>query len=186
MPESTTTTGTIIDRLTADNQQIKVLFSDVMFVRPENRAGTFGQLVAELVQHEVAEEMVVYPEVRAAATDGAAAVEPRLREQAEAEQMLTQMEALDPTTPEFTAALTELSIAVINHAEAEERGVFPLLRKAEDPHKLFELGARYEKAKRSAPTHPHAHAPDTPPANKVLGPVAALFDRARDAVRRIA
>jgi hemerythrin superfamily protein len=186
MPETTTTTGTIIDHLTADHQQIKVLFSDVMFVRPENRADTFRQLVAGLVQHEVAEEMVVYPEVRAAAGDEAAVVEPRLREQAEAEQMLAQMQSLDTRTPEFTAALTELSIAVINHAEAEERAVFPLLRSAGDPHKLFELGTRYERAKQSAPTHPHPHAPDTPPANKVLGPVTALFDRARDAVRRIA
>lgn len=183
MPE--TTTGTIIDRLTADHQQIKVLFSDVMFVRPENRTDVFCQLVAELVQHEVAEEMVVYPEVRAASADGATATEPRLREQAEAEQMLSQMESLDPTTPEFTAALTDLSIAVINHADAEERAVFPLLRRAGDPHALFELGERYEKAKRSAPTHPHPHAPDTPPANKILGPVTALFDRARDAVRHI-
>lgn len=183
MPE--TTTGTIIDHLTADHQQIKVLFSDVMFVRPENRSDVFCQLVTELVQHEVAEEMVVYPEVRAA-SGGEEAVEPRLREQAEAERMLAQMQSLDPTTPEFTAALTDLSIAVINHAEAEERGVFPMLRHSGDPHALFELGARYEKAKQSAPTHPHPHAPDTPPANKVLGPVTALFDRARDAVRRIA
>jgi hypothetical protein len=95
------------------------------------------------------------------------------------------MEKVDPTNPEFTAALAELSTAVINHAEAEERGLFPLLRAAEQPDVLFELAARYEKAKQSAPTHPHPHAPDTPPANKILGPITALFDRARDAVRRI-
>jgi hypothetical protein len=41
----TTTTGTIIDHLTADHEQIKGLFSDVMFVRPENRADVFCQLV---------------------------------------------------------------------------------------------------------------------------------------------
>lgn len=179
-----TTTGTIIDHLTADHQQIKVLFSDVMFVRPENRADTFSQLVTQLVQHEIAEESVVYPEVVAATSDGAAAGVPRLREQAEAEQMLAQMEALDPRSSDFTAALTELSIAVINHAEAEERQIFPLLRSGEDPDALFELAARYEQAKHRAPTHPHPHAPDTPPANKVLGPITALFDRARDAVRR--
>ena len=183
MPE--TTTGTIIDHLTADHQQIKVLFSDVMFVRPEHRADVFCQLVTELVQHEVAEEMVVYPEVRAATGNGTDAITPRLREQAEAEQMLVQMEVLDPRTPEFTAALAELSTAVINHAEAEERQIFPMLRAAGQPDKLFELAARYEKAKHSAPTHPHPHAPDTPPANKILGPITALFDRARGAVRRL-
>jgi hypothetical protein len=99
--------------------------------------------------------------------------------------MLSEMEKLEPTSPEFTAALAELSTAVINHADAEERGIFPLLRAAGPPDALFELAARYQKAKHNAPTHPHPHAPDTPPANKILGPVAALFDRARDAVRRI-
>ena len=182
MPE--TTTGTIIDHLTADHQQIKVLFSDVMFVRPENRADTFSQLVTELVRHEAAEELVLYPEVGAATGDGAAAIVPRLREQAETEQMLAQMETLDPRTPEFTAALAELSTAVINHAEAEERQIFPLLRGGEDPDALFELAARYEQAKQRGPTRPHPHVPDTPPANKILGPITALFDRARDAVRR--
>jgi len=183
MPE--TTTGNIIDHLTADHQQIKALFSDVMFVRPENRADTFCQLVSELVQHEVAEEMVVYPAVRVATGDDEGAIEERLREQSEAEKMLDQMEALDPAGLEFTAALTELSIAVINHADAEERRVFPLLRAAEQPDALFQLAARYEKAKQKSPTHPHPHAPDTPPANKVLGPITGLFDRARDAVRRL-
>jgi hemerythrin superfamily protein len=179
----TKTTGTIIDHLTADHEQIKALFSDVMFVRPENRADTFSQLVTALVQHEAAEELVVYPEVGAASSDGATAIVPRLREQAEVEEMLAQMATLDPRTPEFTAALAELSIAVINHAEAEERRIFPLLR-IDKPDTLFELAGRYESAKQHAPTHPHPHAPDTPPANKVLGRITALFDRARDAVRR--
>jgi hypothetical protein len=35
-----------------------------------------------------------------------------------------------------------------------------------------------------APTHPHPNAPDTPPGNMVLGPVAALADRFRDAMRK--
>jgi len=42
-----------------------------------------------------------------------------------------------------------------------------------------DLGSRYEKAKASAPTRPHPHAPDTPPANKMLGPIAVLFESAR-------
>jgi len=35
-----------------------------------------------------------------------------------------------------------------------------------------------------APTHPHPNAPDTPPGNMVLGAVAALADRFRDAMRK--
>ena len=185
MPDTTTTTGNIIDHLTADHEKVKVLFSDVMFVRPETRSDVFCELVTELVQHEVAEEVVVYPEVRGSSPDAAATVDARLHEQAEAEQMLAHMEKLDPVTPEFTAALAELSTAVINHAEAEERLIFPLLRGAATPDALFEMAARYEKAKQTAPTHPHPHAPNSPMGNKLLGPIAALFDKARDAVKHI-
>ncbi len=181
----TSRTGTIIDRMLADHFQIKALFSDVMFVRPENRGDVFCQLVTGIVGHEVAEEVVVYPEVRAAARDGADVIAPRLHEQATAEQMLADMEALDPLSPEFSEAVAELSIAVLRHAEAEERSIFPVLRAHDSSDALFELGERYEKAKRLAPTHPHPHAPDAPPANKVLGPIAALYDRVRDALGSI-
>ncbi len=172
----TRTTGTIIDHLTADHEQIKALFSDVVFVRPEQRADTFCELVTELVRHEVAEEVVVFPAVRADAPDGAVMVEPRLREQAGAERMLAAMEALKPDSLEFADALTELSTAVLQHAAAEEREIFPLLRQAESVDALFELAERYEKAKASAPTHPHPHAPRHPAGEQDL--------RARHRLRR--
>jgi hemerythrin superfamily protein len=177
-----TTTGNIIDHLSADHVQIKALFSDVMFVRPESRDDVFCYLVTELVRHEVAEELVVYPEVTSIGPAGAKAAKPLLREQAEAEEMLARMETLDRSSPEFSDAVSELSIAVMRHAEAEEREIFPILRSAEDSGALFELAARYQKAKQAAPTHPHPHAPDTPPANRILGPIAGLFDRVRDVV----
>jgi hemerythrin superfamily protein len=141
-------------------------------------------LVTEIVRHEVAEELVVYPTIRSDAPDGSAAVRPQLREQAEIEKMLARMERLDPTTPEFASELAVLERAVLTHVEAEEDGAFPLLCAIEGDDKQMEMGMRYERAKSSAPTHPHPHAPHTPPGNKVLSPIAALFDRARDAARK--
>jgi hypothetical protein len=38
-------------------------------------------------------------------------------------------------------------------------------------------------AKATAPTHPHPKAPNQPPGNILLGPIAAIIDRARDAAR---
>ncbi|MGH9043272.1 MAG: hemerythrin domain-containing protein, partial [Acidimicrobiales bacterium] len=76
-----------------------------------------------------------------------------------------------------------LRSSVLDHAAAEERNIFPLLQTVESQDARSRLGARYEKAKASAPTHPHPGAPDTPPGNKILGPIAAFFDRARDAAK---
>lgn len=62
--------------------------------------------------------------------------------------------------------------------------MFPLLRQYEDIDTRRALARRYERALAAAPTHPHPHAPDTPPGNLLLGPIAAVLDRVRDAVRQ--
>jgi hypothetical protein len=78
----------------------------------------------------------------------------------------------------------QLRKSVLEHAQAEEDTVFSRLAGVLDDGRLRELAGRYQRAKSKAPTHPHPHAPDTPPGNMVMGPVAALVDRIRDARRR--
>jgi hypothetical protein len=38
-------------------------------------------------------------------------------------------------------------------------------------------------AEKAAPTHPHPQAPSKPPFNLVLGPIATIVDRVKDAAR---
>jgi hemerythrin superfamily protein len=176
----------IIDRLDEDHELIRALFQDIMFRNPEVREDVFCHLVTELVKHEVAEEMVVYPAIRADAPDGGGAVERRLKEQSEAEERLATMEKMDMRAMKFSVELHELNITLHRHARAEEQTIFPVLKAIETEDALIQLGDRYVKAKSSAPTHPHPHAPDTPPVNRILDPITALFDKARDAARSIA
>ncbi|HWD54097.1 MAG TPA: hemerythrin domain-containing protein [Acidimicrobiales bacterium] len=173
----------IVDLLSRDHQEAKQLLEQITGAPASAREDLFWELVPELVRHEVAEEVVVYPTIRAKAPDGDAEVEPRLKEQREAEAMLADLEKLDPTSPEFATKLAELRDDVLDHAQAEEQNIFPLLRALEHDDDRRQLGARYEKAKTSAPTHPHPHAPDRPPGNKILGPIAAFADRVRDAAK---
>lgn len=172
----------LISALLADHNAVKQLFG-----RFEgggaSTAELFCELTNELVRHEVAEEEVLYPEVRSALPNGDQLADARIAEQSEAEEALAEMEKMDTSSPAFSAKMAELQGEVLNHAEHEEREVFAPLRSAVDLAHLELLGRRYEKAKAAAPTHPHPHAPDTPPGNLVLGPVAALADRVRDAVR---
>jgi len=176
-----TQTGDIVDLLSHDHEEAEPLLSQITNAPPDARSDLFWELVPALVRHEVAEEVVVYPTIRKEAPDGAAEVEPRLKEQQQAEEMLSSMEKLDPASDEFGQKLTQLRNDVLEHARAEEQNTFPLLRALEHEEERAQLGARYEKAKASAPTHPHPKAPDTPPGNKVLGPVAAFADKIRDA-----
>jgi hemerythrin superfamily protein len=175
----------VVDLLLADHREVEKLLGRFDTVPVDGRDAYFCEVVNELVRHEVAEELVVYPALRDDAPNGESQAEARISEQSEAEQLLYQMEKLDSKTPEFADKFGQLRKAVLDHAQAEETQTFPLLAKTEDPTKLQGLGQRYERAKSSAPTHPHPHAPDTPPGNKLLGPVAALVDRVRDSMRKV-
>jgi hemerythrin superfamily protein len=180
-----TQTRDIVELLTNDHREAALLLDQICAAGPESRQEQFWNLVPALVQHEVAEEVVVYPAIRRDAPNGDSEADARLAEQQEAEVKLAAMEKMDPTSTQFAGELESLRQAVLDHAHAEEAEVFPLLEKLESPQDRQELGARYEKAKATAPTRPHPHAPDTPPGNVVVGPVAALFDKARDALRDI-
>ena len=62
--------------------------------------------------------------------------------------------------------------------------MFPHMREVFSQEELVELGARVEAVKKIAPTRPHPSVPDEPPGDKLLGPVAGLLDRMRDAVSK--
>jgi hemerythrin superfamily protein len=175
----------VIDLLVSDHRKVEQLLGRFDVVPTAERGEYFCEVVHELVRHEMAEELVVYPALRSDAPDGPAQADARIREQAEAEQMLDEMEHMDPASQEFGARFLQLRHAVLQHANAEESQAFPLLGQTEDASKLMAMGQRYEKAKAKAPTHPHPHAPDTPPGNKLLGPIAAMLDKARDSMSRV-
>lgn len=172
----------ILDLLKKDHQAAEAMLGRFDDVPAADRDEYFCEVVHTLVGHEVAEEMVLYPTIREEGSNGRQVADARLAEQAEAEQLLADMESEATNSAGFTAKFQKLRDAVLSHAEGEESTAFPMLANGTTIEERAEMGSRYENAKDRAPTHPHPHAPDTPPANKLLGPVAALFDRARDAV----
>ena len=175
----------ILTQLLADHRATAELLGRWERTPAEGREAFFCEVVPTLVGHEVAEEEVVYPAIRGVDDGIGPILAARLEEQAAAEELLAQMEKMDPTSPVFETAFGQLRRAVLAHAEHEEDDVFPLLDRHADVLDRPSLGIRYERAKAAAPTHPHPHAPDTPPGNLVAGPIAAMIDRVRDAVHGV-
>lgn len=176
----------LIELLERDHKKVEALFGRLDATPAEQLGDYFCQLREELVRHEVAEELVLYPAFREHVEGGDAIADACIAEQSEAEETLASLEKQDTDTSAFRAQLVELRSAVIAHARHEETEIFPALAHHTDATKLGALGDRYEKALSSAPTHPHPHAPDTPPGNLALGPIAALIDRVRDSMRHAA
>jgi hemerythrin superfamily protein len=175
-------TDDLISLLTQDHEAISERFSEIRGTRPDARGQLFGELMDQLVRHEVAEETVVYPALRDE-PGGDSIADARMAEEAETEVLLAHIEKLDPTTEEFLGAVKDLQLAVLAHAQKEQDQVFPLLTANEERGYLALLGQKFKGEKLGAPNHPHPHAPNAPLAQKLVGPVAAFIDRVRDAAR---
>ncbi|MGW0658439.1 hemerythrin domain-containing protein [Streptodolium elevatio] len=174
----------VVALLLAQHGWIRNLFDEVESAGGEKRADAFRRLVRLLAVHETAEEEVVHPYLRRAVDGGKDIVAERLAEEREAKEVLARLEELEPDDPRFMPILLSLRTSVMEHARAEERYEFVHLRRQGDTAALAAMADAVKAAEALAPTRPH---PGTESAAKniALGPVAAVWDRSRDALRTI-
>ncbi len=179
----------VIEVLTHDHAEVEQMFTQLQTLRgmtgegaERQRKDLVDQVTIELVRHSVAEEAEVYPRVAEKISDAEA--EHAKQEHAEAEEVMKRLAKLQPGDPTFDDDLAALMLGVREHVAEEEGQMFPHMRAAFTQEELVELGAKVEAVKKIAPTWPHPSAPDEPPGDKLLGPVAGLLDRMRDAVSK--
>jgi len=174
----------LISVITADHREVEQVFAELESGSgsSEHRRDLADHMIAELVRHSVAEEQYMYPAIREALPDGDSIADHEISEHAEVEQVLKDLDGLDPDDARFDELLRSLIADVRHHVEEEESDVLPKLQQACTPEQLQDLGEKVLMAKKMAPTRPHPSAPDKPPANKLLGPGAGMVDRLRDAL----
>ncbi|MGK5534096.1 hemerythrin domain-containing protein [Streptomyces sp. URMC 129] len=173
----------VVALLMRQHEEIRYLFRQVATSGGDERREAFRSLVRLLAVHETAEEEVVHPAARRAAEGADAVVAARLEEEREAKEILRRLDGMDTDDPEFMPLFTTLREAVIQHAEAEERHEFPALREHTDAKRLTTMAKAVKAAEATAPTHPHPGV-ESAAKNVTLGPLAAVVDRTRDAVRK--
>ncbi|HEX4791642.1 MAG TPA: hemerythrin domain-containing protein [Actinospica sp.] len=171
--------GSVISLLLEQHAKIRDSFAAVQTASGPERQQLFDQLRELLAVHEAGEEMVLRPVSRKDA--GAQIADARNREEDEAAHVLAELEKLDVNDEQFTNKLAEFEKAVSEHAAHEESEEFPAVQSAHSDQELRELGTKLLAAERKAPTHPHPTAAGSPAAQRIVGPFAALLDKARDA-----
>lgn len=175
----------VIATVLADHAEIKDLFSQVDAAPgTDAKREAFERLVRKLAVHETAEEEVVHP-LLYQAPGGEAVAEARVEEESKSKDLLSELEKNGVEDPAFEARFAQLRSDVLAHAEREEREEHPKLEQAVDEEKLRQLAGVFRAAESMAPTHPHPKGPDTALGNMVVGPFAAVADRARDAIRKV-
>jgi hemerythrin superfamily protein len=170
--------------LVHDHREVEDMFAEL------EREGTglsrqrelVDRVIVELVRHSVAEEQYLYPATRKALPGGDDLADREIEEHAAAEEVMKQLDGMDPADPAFAGLVAQLIADIRGHVAEEEADLFPRLQAALRQDELDELGEKIQRAKKIAPTHPHPSAPDTPPMNKLGGPVLGLVDRVRDAL----
>jgi hemerythrin superfamily protein len=181
--ENLTDNRDVVALLLEQHRTVRNLIGSVTTAEPSARAEAFEPLVRLLSVHETSEEVVVYPALASSAgDDGERVAEARRAEEDDAKKALADLEALDTESPEFMTRFQSFAADVEAHAAAEEAEVFPLLARMNDAETMRALGGDLVAAQRVAPTHAHRSAPEGALANKVVGPIVAAFDRARDLV----
>jgi hemerythrin superfamily protein len=170
----------VIALLLRQHGQIRSLFITLEVATGRLKHDTFRDLVRLLAIHETGEEEVVHPASRRAG--GHAIVDARLAEEHSAKDLLAELDDLGPDAEGFDAKLAQLREAVETHAKHEEQEEFPRLREAYDEKMLHTMAKAVRAAEAIAPTHPHPGL-ETAAENLLLGPPAAIMDRARDLIR---
>ncbi|MDT0390527.1 MULTISPECIES: hemerythrin domain-containing protein [Streptomyces] len=173
----------VVALLMRQHGDIRNLFDEVERTAGDERRAAFRDLVRLLAVHETAEEEVVRPFTRANVPGGEQVVEDRLNEEREAKELLSRLDGMDTDDPKFLPELLALRLDVMAHARAEERYEFNHIRRHADRGRLASMASALKAAEAMAPTRPH---PGTESAakNLAVGPLAALVDRTRDAVRK--
>lgn len=175
----------LIDLITDDHDEVRSLMDRIEGAAPDQRGDLFRELVGELARHEAAEEAIVHPTLRDETPDGELIADGVLEEESEAEDLLARMEKMDPASSEFMEAFRDLRSDVLAHAQHEEREEHPKLRAELAPERLREMAEGWQQLKKTAPTRPHPNTPQTPEVRAAVGPIAGMFDRARDAARQL-
>lgn len=175
------TGGDVVLFLKEQHQQVKGMFNAVKTSHGEARAQAFVALRRMLAVHETAEEEIVHPAARRALPNGEAIVAQRLQEEKQAKLALAELENLPVDSLQFEQKFVSFEADVIAHAELEEREEFDRLAETLDPSNLEKMRKAAIFAESIAPTRPHPGI-ESQAANMLVGPFAAMLDRARDAL----
>ena len=137
----------VTDLIERDHREVHDLFLEFEQMPIDDAAARrtlFDRIANELEVHAQTEEEVFYPAVRAASRriDDAEAGHEHLR------GVISEVQALEPTSPEFTAGVRLVKQIVLDHVMEEQGGIFPDAERM-GQQELERLGAAFAERKDS-------------------------------------
>ncbi len=138
--------------LTADHEKVRKLLTE-LDATTERAVKTRGELFAtikgELTAHEIIEEEIFYPELKAHPKAKDIVLE-SYEEHHVVDEIMGELEALDVKDETWGAKATVMKENLEHHMEEEEGDMFKIARQVFDKAELEDLGARMETRKTQA------------------------------------
>ncbi len=179
------TTKHVTDLLHEQHLHIHELFDRVLEAPSGARKQeTFEELRRYLAVHETAEELVIHPIARAG-VDGSTVVDDRVAEEDMLKGLLAELDEMDVEDAAFTEKLESLRVQVRQHIEYEEREEFPLIRNENDDAMQTQMARAIEAVEQVAPTRPHPTLGSGATSQLMVGPLASVVDRTKDAIAKV-
>jgi hemerythrin superfamily protein len=176
--------GSVLVRQRRDHQELDRLLHEL-----DGTTGTAQQAVLRRINrlvfsHAFAEETVLWPVLRRSLPDGDALTLRVEKEHQEVNELVAELETLDPDDPRRSERLSRLTEVLREDVRDEEDVLFTRLQDRLDADQLRRLGVQWQVARRISPTRPHPTVSRRPPGNALSGVPLSLVDRARDLLDR--
>ena len=182
----------ILAVLTRDHDHVTALVQQLSAIPGHKKGGSPTQIdrrqsivdviTVALAQHESVEEEYFWPSVRRVLDDGDDVAATGLAQEQQGNEVLDALAHADPDSDEFDGLVERLIMLLRKHVSFEDRVVLRL-HEAMPPDERAQLGQKFLRAKKAAPTRAHPHAPRHSSASaKAAGMPAAAMDTMRDAV----
>lgn len=145
----------VIDLLTQDHRTIDELARQLEdSEQPADVRDLYLRLVEELAAHEAAEQLVVFPALRAAVPEAEDDAHARMGEHEEINDLLAEMQTLAPAGLAFRKRASAVLLDLQRHFAVEEESLFPRLQVVLPAERLVALAAAAADAKANAPAFP--------------------------------
>jgi hypothetical protein len=176
----------LVDLLLLEHEQHRTLLTELHGAGGGRGTVLFRRLARMLVVHESAEEVVLYPVVRANFDDGHRLARLAAKQEDGIKKAVAELQSGDLARAHHLSTLASrnklraLEDMVRAHHDLEEHQIIASLPQVQDAPQLGGLASAYEMVAHLLPTRGHRHAPSRPLGNVLRGTPVAILDKLRD------
>jgi hemerythrin superfamily protein len=174
----------VLVRQKRDHIELDRLLKAIDKADGQERQELINSLCKLVFPHAFAEESVLWPVVRAELSDGEELTLQIEREHQEINELFTELEKIDPDSPEHRTLFDRIAEVLREDVRDEEDVLLPKLQDKISAEQLKRLGVQWEIVRRTAPTRPHPVVARRPPGNVLAALPLTIIDRGRDQLDR--